>query len=306
MAVFNYLKNIFRNSSSEGLTFEVNLANEELLSEKVSKEQASGVDSLKLTGKLDADDITWLHKAFKELVELDLSGVTIRGGRFVCGMHSNYYDIANNQMSRHSLHIGHLEKVVLPATMESIELSGYSDLGFGGIGDTNELTRMSGAFAREVKSIEVPAENKFFSSFDGILYNKEQTELLKCPISHGPELTFPTTLKKIRENAFRECANLTSVTLPEGVEEVGNYTFFECRSLRELILPSTVRVLGENVFAHCTRLGMLEMESAVPPELNLTRSSNLSDCHLIVPAEALTAYEEAQYWSGFKKITAKQ
>lgn len=304
MSITTFLRKIFSGDTDlSQAPLVIDVKAEGTLSECVASDVARTTASLTLRGTIDGDDFTFLHKSFKSLTELDLSGAVIRSGRFVCGMHKNYYDLNDGELSAHTLHIGNLREVVLPESIKNIVLSGYSALNFGTCSDSSEFTRLSGAFAFDLETIVVPDGNKYYSSYDGILYNKEKTELLKCPASHSGELNFPTTLRKISPNAFRECKNLTKVELPNGVAEVGDCAFFGCSSLKELVLPATIEKLGDNVFAHSFNLERLECGSSVPPEMELTRRTNMSNCKLVVPTGAVKKYSIAPYWADFKKIS---
>lgn len=281
----------------------VNVKKEGTLADIVASNQAEIIANLKLEGTLNGDDFTYLHKAFKALEILDLAKVKIAGGRFVCGKHKNYYDLGEDELSAHTLHIGSLRSVILPESVKEIVLSGFSSLNFGMCDDSNELARMSGAFAFDLESIIVPSENKYFSSFDGVLYDKGMTELLKCPYSHSGNISFPSTLRKIHENALRECENFSRIAVPEGVTAIGENAFFGCGSLKELSYPSTLVELGDDTFSHCFSLEKMTCGSSEPLKMELTRRTNIADCKLYVPEGAESAYSVAPFWSDFKKIS---
>lgn len=303
MSISTLLKKIFNGSANvEVAPMVVPVAKAGTLQDCVAQEDAVNAVSLTLKGPLDGDDFTYLHKALKNLEELDLTDVKIMGGRFVCAKHKNYYDLNPGELSAHTLHIGKLRKVTLPASVSNIVLSGFGALNFGTTSDTSELTRMSGAFAFQLESIVVPASNQYYSSEDGILYNKDKTELLKCPVSHSREVRFPLSLKKIADNAMRECGNLVEVEFPEGVEDVGEYALFGCKSLKKITFPSTLKTLGDNVYAHCFDLSKVVCRNRVPAKLEMTRRTNMANCRLEVPVGAASDYSQTSPWADFEKI----
>ncbi|HHT67131.1 MAG TPA: leucine-rich repeat protein [Erysipelotrichaceae bacterium] len=63
------------------------------------------------------------------------------------------------------------------------------------------------------KKIIIKETNKYFSSIDGIVYNKDQTELILCPLDRDKELVVPASVKKICEGAFSNCTNIPSVSI---------------------------------------------------------------------------------------------
>ena len=303
MTLIESLKKLFKSSDknvSEQLVVDVKVAGS--VANSIQKEVAENAFSLTLRGEIDGDDLTYIHKAFKSLEELNLADAIIKCGRFVCGKHKNYYDIADDELSGHSLHIGNIKRVVLPRNMKYVELSKFNSLNFGACDDGVELTSQSGAFASCLESISVPEENSYFSSYDGVLYNKDKTELLKCPVSHSSDISFPPTLKRISENAFRGCRFVSRLEMPEGVEEIGDDAFFGCESLKELSLPNSLKHLGYDTFSHCFSLEKLACGFAEPIKLELSRRTNISDCQLEVPHGSESKFASARYWADFKKI----
>lgn len=65
---------------------------------------------------------------------------------------------------------------------------------------------------------------------DFLYYNKSVTEV-----------TLPSTLKSIGENAFNSCSGLTAIEIPEGVKTIGERAFSSTSALTELSIPGTVK-----------------------------------------------------------------
>ena len=72
-----------------------------------------------------------------------------------------------------------------------------------------------------------------------------------CRHSEIERISFPQTLKTIREDAFTACGNLREAVIPDGVEEIGSYAFRDCTGLKRVVLPSGLRRLRTGVFAFC-------------------------------------------------------
>ncbi len=102
--------------------------------------------------------------------------------------------------------------------------------------------------------IAVDENNQYYSSLEGVLYNKEKTELLFCPAGKAGEYTVPDSVTDIVDTAFMNCTNLTTVSLPEGVVTIGEYAFMNCSSLSEIQIPVSVKTVGEWAFGNCTAL----------------------------------------------------
>ena len=54
--------------------------------------------------------------------------------------------------------------------------------------------------------------------------------------------------------AFRDCAELTSVSLPAGLEEMGSSVFMDCTSLTSVTIPDGVTFISGDFFRGCTSL----------------------------------------------------
>lgn len=127
-----------------------------------------------------------------------------------------------------------------------------------------------------LETINVDENNPYFTSVDGVLYNKDQTELLFYPngktlaktddegnVIDGGTLVLPDTVVSIRDNAFYMCSNLYSITFNEGLKTIGTKAFLKCSNLREINLPSTVETLGTDAFSYCNAVKTLEIPSSV-------------------------------------------
>lgn len=99
-------------------------------------------------------------------------------------------------------------------------------------------------------SITVDSENEYFSSQDGVLFNKDKTALIYYPeCNERTSYVIPGETKIIKEYAFCENKSLTSVTIPDGLESIGAEAFSTCYSLRSMVLPESVTYIGSGAFS---------------------------------------------------------
>lgn len=121
----------------------------------------------------------------------------------------------------------------------------------------------SGVFVRctRLTSITVADGNQHFTAEDGILYNKDKTELLICPQGISGDVTIPNSVTKISSSAFVGCTKITGVTIPEGVTSIGDAAFEGCTGLTTVALPASLTSLGDGVFQDCTGLTSLSVDS---------------------------------------------
>ncbi len=76
-------------------------------------------------------------------------------------------------------------------------------------------------------------------------------------IGTDTQLTLPDNYNgrkySIKSYAFKDRAELISVTIPDGIKEIGNYTFSGCSGLTSITIPESVTSLGSHAFS-CVNL----------------------------------------------------
>lgn len=109
--------------------------------------------------------------------------------------------------------------------------------------------------AYDLQSVVVAADNPFYCSENGVLYDKEQTRLYGYPIGKTDSaFTVPESVKFIYIYAFANCPYLTRVNLPDGVTQVGTGIFMGCSALTTVNLPSFLMSIPTQMFQRCTSL----------------------------------------------------
>ena len=73
--------------------------------------------------------------------------------------------------------------------------------------------------------ISVNEDNKVYSSYNGVLFNKAMTELIFCPGGKTDAFVIPDGVHTILEYAFLENTGMESVTIPASVTEIQVYAF---------------------------------------------------------------------------------
>lgn len=122
--------------------------------------------------------------------------------------------------------------------------------------------------------------------------------------SNLTSIYLPESLESIGVYAFYWCNSLTEVIIPDAVTTIGNGTFNKCSSLGAVVLGAGVTSIGANAFAECSSLTCVNSAATTPPVIqsNTFMTSHYNNATLTVPETALSAYQQALYWSNFTTI----
>jgi len=119
-------------------------------------------------------------------------------------------------------------------------------------------------YLSSLESIKVSPSNAYFMSKNGILYNKKQTELIKCPPACGiSRFVIPSTVKSISNYAFAHCSGMRRVKIPDEVTYIGKEAFYQCSYLDSLVLPTALTTIGTKAFWDCNELGAIKIPENV-------------------------------------------
>ena len=146
----------------------------------------------------------------------------------------------------------HITSVSIPSSVFLIEL--YSQ------DDDIECVLFEDCY--QLKQIYVSSGNYVYSSKDGILYDKDKTELIRVPEGKTGSYTVPNTVKKIGECSFLK-SNLTSVSLPSSVKTIGNSAFYKGFYLKSISIPNSVTKIGRAAFFQTDSLASLTIPASV-------------------------------------------
>ncbi|MDE5564726.1 MAG: leucine-rich repeat protein, partial [Oscillospiraceae bacterium] len=112
-----------------------------------------------------------------------------------------------------------LESVVIP---EGVKRIGYYTF----CGCTNLL------------NVYVDVDNENYTSKDGVLFNKNKSELICYPGGKDGAYEIPEGVTEINWSAFQGCIGLTSITIPESVISLSGSLFSGCTNLTSIQIDS--------------------------------------------------------------------
>ena len=141
-----------------------------------------------------------------------------------------------------------------------------------------------------LKEINISNDNSYFSSEDGVLYNKNKTTLIKFPkAKEGSSFTLLNTITYIEENAFEDCNHLTSIiwnaqkcndfesveknplygikdnitsfVFGEEVEHIPAFLCYEMNNLKEVSISKSVASIGKDAFYNCSGITSVKWDA---------------------------------------------
>ena len=212
--------------------------------------ELSDISELTVTGQLNLDDYNVISNQMKNLVLVDLGGVT----------NSSDYRMKLQGLSK-------LETVVLPRNMTKIWDNCFWECGkLASINIPATVTEIGNrAFARcySLDNVILPEGLKTLeyqtfwlcSSLKNIQLPAGLEEIKEGVFQSTGFTTFtlPSGVKITGKNAFAECGALESFTFPDGLPtaaEVGAGTFSYCRQLKSVRLPADLTEIPEAFFAY--------------------------------------------------------
>jgi len=114
-----------------------------------------------------------------------------------------------------------------------------------------------------LQAINVSENNPYYSSIDGVLFNKDITELIKFPLGKTDYYyAIPDTVTYLHEYSFSGAKLLTQVLIPDSVIEMGRGVF-DMSGLTEVVLGNGIEDVPDYAFAYCDSLVSVTINAGV-------------------------------------------
>ena len=132
-----------------------------------------------------------------------------------------------------------LKSITIPDGVKEIGYAAFSECaGLVSVKIPDNVTKIGdSAFINcaNLTKIDVTAGNKYYSSANGVLFNKDKSELICYPAGiKNVGYSIPDGVTVIRDRAFNKCLSLNSITIPKSVQDIETYSFFGCTSLETI------------------------------------------------------------------------
>lgn len=104
-----------------------------------------------------------------------------------------------------------------------------------------------------LETINVNQNNMYYSSINGVLFNKDQTILLAYAGKSTTTYSIPSSVNVIDDYAFYYSKGVKNIIIPNSVESIGKSAF--CRSeLTNISIPNSVKTIESYAFDDCDNL----------------------------------------------------
>ena len=161
-----------------------------------------------------------------------------------------------------------LTNITIPNSVMSIEEFAIIDCdNLESITISNSVTNIGDGLCyrcSNLKNIYVDKNNQYYSSENGILFNKDKSKLIKFPdCIIFKKCIIPDNVTDIGEYAFAACSSLTSITIPNSVTSISDRAFYYCSSLTSITIPNSVTSIGGSAFNSCSSLTNITIPNSV-------------------------------------------
>lgn len=261
----------------------VHVANPGTLSLLITQAEKTSITEMKLTGTISQPDFIFMRYEMTALADLDLSEVTVAAYTSPSGVRARMASTLvtasgaeieiNHEQNRpqnvasatvypaneipQSAFDGmtRLKSIILPVSITSM-----GDYAFRYCSSLVNITLPAAlqsigfrAFSNCTGMTEILADpaNQYFSTQNGVLFDKNATQLIQYPGGKIGNYTIPSTVTRIESYSFYACRKITGITIPTSVTSIGKYAFWNCNGLTNLNLPASVTWVESYAFAYC-------------------------------------------------------
>jgi len=164
-----------------------------------------------------------------------------------------------------------LGSISIPPQITHIGVSAFNSSSLIRVGIPEDVVSIgAGAFynCSQLKEIEVKESNSYFSSKDGVLFNKFKENLIAYPAGKEGAYTLPDSVSMIQAFAFYGSQGLTDLSLGNHITSFGERAFSMCSSLTNVSIGFSIQQISANAFSACSNLTTITIPKALTIQSN--------------------------------------
>lgn len=149
----------------------------------------------------------------------------------------------------------------------------------------------------QLEEINVSPDNNYYTSVDGVLFDKNKTKLILYPASKdSTSYSIPDGITSLSPDSFKHCMFLTDVVMPDSVNNVGDNVFSESSNLKNVKLSGSISSITSSMFSNCSVLESID----IPDSVKTIDYSAFSRCYglksITIPSSVSKINSEAFYY----------
>lgn len=190
-----------------------------------------------------------------------------------------------------------VKNLVLPESIESIGNNAFENTKFKELYIGKNCNSLGDCLLKNninIENVIINEENNSFIIIDGIIYNKNQTEIFYV-LPNVNNVNILDSVNKIKKYAFSNCNNLEEIVINSNkdfdyiIEEyafyncknlktfitnnnkklnVKNYAFYNCENLKNVEFAIGLEELGDYCFYNCKSLKFISFNTTTSPEVS--------------------------------------
>lgn len=171
-----------------------------------------------------------------------------------------------------------INEIIISEYVKDVDVSAFDFTPYAAVLDRFYYNQSMGFYrprnydlSSNLERIIVESGNTSYSSFDGVLLNKDGSRLLLCPSKRKDGYSIPETVVTVDAASFKDCKSLKFVNIPSSVELIGERAFDGCDSIDWVTFEGAPEI-GLNAFIGCQNISSVTSQSFIPGIMNLNDS----------------------------------
>lgn len=172
-------------------------------------------------------------------------------------------------------------------------------------------------WCKSLTDFAVDEDNPVYASQNGVLFNKNMTTLIRCPLKRAGVYEVPAGVTAIEDYAFYWCTDLTEIIIPSSVTSIGSDAFEWCFRLSHITVAENNPAYASSRDGVLFNKGMTMLIKSpetkagvynIPTGVAAIECRAFENCHnltgIAIPDSVTSVGECAFYWcSGLTDIT---
>lgn len=146
-----------------------------------------------------------------------------------------------------------------------------------------------------IETILVSEDNSTYSSYEGTLFSKDKSQLLRYPPNKQGSYIIPDGVNMVGKSAFHSSTGITSLDTGNTTKTISTFGFHSCPNLKSVVLRKSMVTLERMSFYNCDSLNSIVIEEGLLSIGHTAFESCSSLKEITIPASVLDVSNYAFY-----------